>query len=387
MQLPDKLLKTPFVDWLSFSVKYEEKSFKWIDSVFGDRTELNKGFNGYTNSFLTSLGALCGYSPQMPKNKIHVTLSSKALFNLNGIMSLSKMIKQIISLDGTFSRIDISQDDYDGYLHLPEILEKLKNQEVSTRFRGFLKVEAYNPEFIEYEKGSLFRDPKRQNSGQTIYIGDWHSDNFCRKYDKKKQTQAEYECWNRVEFQFRHKVANEFCNPTFRIDFETGEIKSFDGTFEDRSFAKTVYYYLKYITPSYKMIKNKDFGFCYLKEKHRRHWDVCSWWVNFLQAGEGQPIGLPKNETGLEEIKKWQIDQCSGADFLLMEVYGEKYSHEKYLAGKKKFENNPKYLNMLNEFKETGEYGIKLKQREKEKQNKLLYEIQEKNKIIQEEIF
>ncbi|MCE9499012.1 MAG: replication initiation factor, partial [Leptospira sp.] len=167
---------------------------------------------------------------------------------------------------------------------------------------------------------------------------------------KKKQTNSDYKFWNRVEFQLRHKVANEFCNPSFRLNTKTGEIKSFDGTFEDRSFPKTAYYYLKFLAPSYKMINDKKEETLYLVEKHKRHWDHCEWWTDFLRTGEGQNIGLPKNETGLEDLKDWQLNQCSGADYLLMKTYGQKYSHEKLLEGKKKFENNKRYQILFKEY-------------------------------------
>lgn len=356
MLLPDQNLRVPFVDWLSFSIEYGQKSFDWIETTFGTRTDLEKGFNGYTNSFLTDFGAFCGYSPNNQRMKIHVSLSSKALFNLNGKIGIDDLIKQIILRKGTFSRIDISMDDYDGILDISEILEKLKNQEVLTRFRGCLKIEAYNPQFTEFELISFFRDPKRQKNGQTVYIGDWHSDIFCRIYDKKKQTKSDVPFWTRVEFQLRHKVANEFCNPSTRIDFKTGEIKSFDGSFNNRSFSKTAFYYIKFLNPSYKIVKMEDEGIFYLEEKHKRHWNACGWWIRFLKTGEGESIGLPKNETGLEEIKAWQIDKCSGADYLLLETYGEKYSHEKLLEGRKKFEKNKKYQKLLKEFQERNEF-------------------------------
>ncbi|MCE9500238.1 MAG: replication initiation factor domain-containing protein [Leptospira sp.] len=178
MDLPAPYLKTPFVDWLSFSIEYGPKSFSWIESVFGKGESLEKGFNGYTHSILTPIGAVVGYSPETPSQKIHLSISSKALFNLNGFITLKELIRQVISNKGKFSRIDLSQDDYDGFLNLDLILEKLKNMEVTSRFRGFLKMEQHNPGFLEYELGSLFRDPKKQKTGRTIYIGDWHSDNF-----------------------------------------------------------------------------------------------------------------------------------------------------------------------------------------------------------------
>ncbi len=100
------------------------------------------------------------------------------------------------------------------------------------------------------------------------------------------------------------------------------------------------------------MIQDENFDTYYLQEKHKRHWDVCNWWIDFLKTNEGKSIGLPKNETGLEDIKAWQINQCSGADYLLLETYGEKYSHEKLLEGRKKFEKNKKYQNLLKEYQE-----------------------------------
>lgn len=62
---------------------------------------------------------------------------------------------------------------------------------------------------------------------------------------------------------------------------------------------------------------------------------------------KGKGIGLPKNETGLQDIDNWLRNQTSGAMYLLTEVYGEEYLEEILEQGKEKFESNKKYQNLL----------------------------------------
>ncbi|WP_000418151.1 replication initiation factor domain-containing protein [Leptospira interrogans] len=362
-------LKRPFVDWLSFTVEYTDESWSWLESVFGELRIEEKGFSGYTRTFRTSGEVFGAFSPERKSQKLYVSLSSKALYHFGfGKTSLPDLIKGAIQRKGKFTRIDLAQDDYEGLLNLPHIYEKLKRKEVSTRFRGFTKYES--PVHL-VESDSLFKDHKIGKHGYTIYIGSIRKSNcFVRIYDKKLQVGAEkcdWPVWNRVEFQLSHEAADQYCNPTWNVDPDTGEIlktkKRFSdprrATFADRSFPKTAYYYLKFLDPYYRQ-KENSLGHFYLEETHKRIWGDCSWWTNFLKVSEGQSIGLPKNETGLQEIDNWLKTQASGALRLLTEAHGEEYILEMLRLGKEKMERNPKYQNLLKSHQEKGHKSVEI---------------------------
>ncbi|WP_078124771.1 replication initiation factor domain-containing protein [Leptospira alexanderi] len=362
-------LKRPFVDWLSFSIEYSDESWKWLKSIFGELHVEEKGTTtGHTHQFRTTGDVFGAFSPKRRTQKIYVSLSSKALFNFRSSpLSLTQLIDGAIELKGKFTRIDLALDDYEGLLNLPFIYEKLKRKEVATRFRGFTKFES---PFDLIEKGSLFRDHKIGKHGYTIYIGSFRKSNcFVRIYDKKLQVGPEcaWPIWNRLEFQLNHDAADQYCNPTWNVDPETGEILNSNekfsdprrAKFEDRSFPKTAYYYLKFLESSFKQCVN-DLGHYYLEEIHKQYWNPCEWWTKFLNTAEGESIGLPKNETGLEEIDNWLRTQTSGAIFLLTEVYGEEYLQEILEEGKEKFDNNKKYQNLLKQSEENPKTSKKI---------------------------
>ncbi|UPY77984.1 replication initiation factor domain-containing protein [Leptospira weilii] len=311
--------------------------------------------------FRTTGDVYGAFSPKRRNQKIYISMSSKALFNFrSSSLSLTQLINEAIELRGKFTRIDLALDDYEGVLDLPHIYEKLKRKEVASRFRGYSKFES---PFDLVEKGSLFRDHKIGKHGYTIYIGSFRQSNcFVRIYDKKLQVGPEcaWPIWNRLEFQLNHHAADQYCNPTWNVNPETGEILNMNerfpdprrAKFENRSFPKTAFYYLKFLDPCYKH-RLDDLGNVHLDEIHKRYWPVCTWWTDVLRTAEGQGIGLPKNETGLQDIDNWLRNQTSGAMYLLTEVYGEDYLDEILEEGKEKFESNKKYQNLLKQSQET----------------------------------
>jgi phage replication initiation protein len=191
---------------------------------------------------------------------------------------------------------------------------------------------------------------------------------FVRIYDKEGQTGKGYDHWIRVEFQLRHDASDMYCNPSKYINIdEFGEIqedkkrrkdskkvsvyeereieKSLSSDFANRTFSKTAFYYLKFLEPSFKIRNFKDSKILY--PKHKRHWFVSPWWINFLSTHTGESIGLPKNETGLEEIKAWALNSTSGADYLLTMLNGDSWKEEKEKVGEEKFYRNKKYQVLL----------------------------------------
>lgn len=55
----------------------------------------------------------------------------------------------------------------------------------------------------------------RNNEYSTIYVGSRRSDRFCRIYDKKKESNLDYDC-TRYEFEFKGELCNEL---GYRLQF------------------------------------------------------------------------------------------------------------------------------------------------------------------------
>lgn len=354
-------LKLPFVDWLAFSIEYSDKSWNWLKKVFGELRIQEKGtVTGHTHQFRAAGDVFGAFSPERQNQKIHIQLSSKALYNFKfSEYTIPDLINAAIELNGNFTRIDLAMDDYEGFLNLSLIYDKLDRKEVSTRFRGYSEYEA---PIDRIRSGSLFVDPKLGKMGHTVYVGAFRKSNcFVRIYDKKLQVGPEcaWPIWNRLEFQLNHDAADQYCNPTWNVDPETGEISNSwenlfsdprRARFEDRSFPKTAFYYLKFLEPSYTEKYDEDFDFYYLGTIHKRYWPVCSWWTKFLNTSVGEKIGLPRHETGLQEIDDWLNEQVSGAIYLMSKVHGREYFDKLKQKGEPKFERNKKYQNLVKEF-------------------------------------
>ncbi|WP_061223149.1 replication initiation factor domain-containing protein [Leptospira weilii] len=358
--VPD-FLKRPFVDWLSFTVEYSDVSWTWLQNTFGELKVEEKGYKtGHTHTFRASGDVFGAFSPNRRSQKIYVSLSSKALFNLGlSADGLSKLIEEAIQLKGRFTRIDLAQDDYEGLLNLDRIYDKLDRKEVLTRFRGYTEFEAIGDRI---ESGSLFVDPKLGKMGYTLYIGAMRKSNvFVRIYDKKLQVGPEcvWPIWNRLEFQLMGPAADQYCNPTWNVNPETGEILNTNerfpdprrARFADRSFPKTAYYYIKFLEPTY-VQKTNSLGHYYLSEKQKHFWIPCKWWTGFLKTSQGQTIGLPKHETGLEEIDNWLRNQVAGAFSLMADLHGDNYSEDLRAEGTEKQKRNKKYQRLKEEFLE-----------------------------------
>lgn len=368
--------RKPFIDWLSFSVKYHKDSFDWIKDAFGNKAiPLEKGALGYTDAYFTDSQALIAHSPLKPQNKIHVSLSSGALFRISENVSISEIVAKAIKLDGKFSRVDLAQDDYDGLVQMDEVFEKLNQGHVSSRLRSFCEYRGnQQTQTIKSHKNFTSSEEKKKRYGQTIYIGDMKSRVFVRIYDKEAQTGKGFDHWVRVEFQLRGDASNNYCNPSAYID-DQGEIVKRSKTatkvslfeyvepelnlssdFTGRRYGKLAYYYLKFLEPSYKVEYFGDSPLLIAKEKRR--WNVSNWWVDFLNSNIGESIGLPKNGTGLEEIKHWALQSTSGADYLLTQVYGQSWTDEKEKVGKEKFEKNKKYKKLIESQNDIGELVV-----------------------------
>ena len=317
-------LKKPFCDWLSFTVDYTKESFHWINETFGESEKQANGKGGYSHFCYFVNGGELYYSPERQTNKIFVNLSAKALASQN--KEISEIISQAIGYGGKFTRLDIAMDDYDGFLDLDYIYEKLSGREVNTKMDSVRRLDSFS-----LKDGNV--------KGDTIYVGSPKSEIMVRIYDKAGQTGIDSH-WIRLEFQMRGTVADQYCNPDPKL--HSGEIKSY----LDRDFCKTAFYYLRFIDRKYNA-KNKPVN--------KRHWNSSEFWTTFLRTGEGEKIGRPRYTLGLEDVRKWVGNQVSGALALIADTYGKEEIDKLTKNGKAKMEKNSNYRKLAKEYHLTKE--------------------------------
>jgi phage replication initiation protein len=329
-------LKKPFCDWLSFTIELNEQNLE-DSKIFGDPSQNLKGYSGYNQAYISTSGALIAWNKEKPELRLYISLSAKALYSQS--MELEFIISWAIDRNGKFTRIDLAKDDYDEILNINEIYEKIKNAEITTRFRNY---SVYSGEvYSMIESGKIGSNV----SGKTIYLGNLKDSNtLVRIYDKGAKEKTNYH-WIRVEYQFRRKVANQYCNPSILIDPETGEIakrnnseKIILGHYQERNFEKIALYYLRFLD----ITRGKS-----NKILHKRHWETSNFWTKFLDTEEKNKIGLPKYKTGLEDLKAWATRSISGLNYLLETAYGQDYKNDLKREGKEKFENNQYYQQLI----------------------------------------
>jgi phage replication initiation protein len=336
----------PFIDWLSFTIiEYNENTINfWIDFLGGLSRKREKGYINYNNAIDTNYKALICYSTLDKTIGLYISLPAKSLkllsdFNIDSY----QLVNKAIEYNAKFTRIDLTIDDFNNYLDLDLILEKIKNNEIRTRLKTFTVFESeIKTELSFIESGTI----GSKKTGKTIYIGNPRkSDSFIRIYDKLAQTQAkDLNCWNRVELVLKHENANQFIQNHYKVNTYTGEIskkgdkKIILKTFEERNIPDLIYYYLDFLD-----VKRKKSG----EITHKRHWKTCSFWTKFLNTQEKERIGLPKYESGLEELRDWSIRSISTLDYTLQEIFGKEYLDAKIEKAKENLLKNKKYSSFL----------------------------------------
>jgi phage replication initiation protein len=334
-------LEEPFCDWLSFTI---DPIFLDDILIFGVKSVELKNWNSYSIAFFTSSSVLIAYNPERPELRLFLSFSSKALYSQK--ITFEELIKWAIERKGKFTRIDLTKDDYRNRLNLDYILNKIKLGELVTRFRNFTVYE--NQEFSTIESGKIGMG----KGAKTIYLGNLKKSNvIVRIYDKGAKEKVSYP-WVRVEFQLRHEVADQYCNSHLLIDPETGEIKKtknsekiITGNISERDFPSIANYYLRFLDVTRKL--NESI-------LHKRYWKTSKFWKDFIGTDQKNSIGLPKYKAGLEDLREWATRSISGLNYLLEEAYGDDYKKQRKEEGKKKFEENQRYQNLLRDKKQYG---------------------------------
>lgn len=312
--------KIPTVDWITFTLpmvregetkeRSERAVLEWVEGRFGSMTRRDKGYLSYkVSAWLGGTGAICAWTPRKPENRFLVVLSSKALF---GMGDPYRLVDEILSKGGRFTRIDIAHDDR-GFspssplLDMDRIHRKLLKGEVVTNFRKQSRVIS----------GPIHKDGA---IGDTIYIGNRESGVFIRIYNKNGEMAANHpdvesgwDYWIRLEVEFKGDRAQKLAMNLRRED---------------------VAQYLMGVL---------DFREPGESANIARDWKRSEWWTEFLGAFERKRLRCPREAGGLEQVREWLERQTSGALFLMRETYGEEMIENLLKEGEDKFEKNSHY--------------------------------------------
>jgi hypothetical protein len=335
----------PFIDWLSFTIRtYNQYTIDlWIDFLGGKALERSKGYLNYNKAVNTNFGALIAWNFNNIELGLYISLSAKSLKLIcdNGIDTIN-LINKAINSGAKFTRVDLTIDDFDNFLDLNQLLDKIKKDEIRTKLRTYNTINSQTEQSYTFIESGVIG---KETTGKTIYLGNPKKSNaFIRIYDKKLQTKRiDLPSWNRVELVLRHENADQFLNNHIKIN-STGEISKKGENliklipYEQRSIPNLIYYYLDFLD-----VKRKKSG----EITHKRHWRTSPFWLDFLNTSEKEKIGLPKYESGLEELKIWALKSIAGLDQTLEKIYGNEYLDAKKEQGEKSIDKNKKYQSFI----------------------------------------
>lgn len=246
------------------------------------------GLYGYRKSKVFQHIRIMYDHPAVPG--FHVQLSGQGCreFESYSEKDWTQFIYECIELGGKFVRLDtaiddIVREDEKLYFSMDKLYRKVKEGAVTSLFKKGKKVES----FLIEDGSSL---------GETLYFGSASSDVQIRFYEKDyERIEAGEELlegikgWNRTEIQLRRERAHIMAthlleNPDTYISVITGVLRN----------------YINFRVKS-------------LTESNKSKWDVCEWWLDFLQDSERLKLTLIAPDATVEKTQSWLYKQVTPA--------------------------------------------------------------------------
>ena len=217
-------------DWFEFTIKNMEIS-KCCEFLFNhklDDLQFNEGgVNGYTQTWVLGHKIRIMRNPKNQLMGVHVLMSGFACreFEDLGFDWYSLCVK-IVNCDFNISRVDIAIDMFKKYFSIKQLDKKLRNKEVTTKFKTVNYLQSYSVGNMENDKG------------ETLTLGTKSSNIHIQFYDKlKERSQAGYaiddkiKWWLRCELRFRKELAeqviHEFIDQCDLSSFIFGVLKNY----------------------------------------------------------------------------------------------------------------------------------------------------------------
>ncbi|MBD1371251.1 replication initiation factor [Hazenella sp. IB182357] len=247
-----------------------------------DFTEMDIGMYGYPLSLrLGNISILYGGRKEMG---VHLSMTGKGCreYEHIGKVPWKALFRVMLAVEAQFSRLDVALDDYIGYWSITQVVNKVKRNELVSRFRSAKRIEQ-----VKIGDGST--------TGETVYFGSSTSMIIIRMYNKALEQLGREginpntipEIWNRTEIQARKERAQTIAG-LIANDIEIGTI-----------IKGILKYYLRFV------VKQKT-------DSNKRRWPVAKWWEHFLRNVE--PLALKQNnemEASVEKRLTWMRKQVA----------------------------------------------------------------------------
>lgn len=285
----------PCVDWLQVTFKTGQDSVKKcvekLEKVFeilglneAEFLPLKNGKYGYKQGVaFQGNPVLAVYYDGADDMGIHVEMTGQGcrLFELHTSINWYELFYRLVyEYEVNITRLDVAVDDFKGYFKINTLVKKLKDDEVTSRFK-----KARHIENIVIEGGETI--------GHTLYFGAPSSDIQVRFYEKNVQMGMDIDVWNRTEIQLRddraHVVAQIIADDVLPL----GEI-----------VAGLLRNYIQFRTRK-------------ATDKNKKRWPLARFWLNFL--GDVQPLRIAKQmpKTSIEKKYRWIDNQVSKSFFMI----------------------------------------------------------------------
>lgn len=315
------------VDWLAFSVAFEEEEqtldpqlMKILGYDLADFDEIpgrffyNSGvtYRNYVNVFWND--------PERPWHK-NSSRTMTVVFTGQGSTELAEkwdtdwvsIFRTLKEYGGVnFTRIDLALDDYDEIVRFSDVEKKLNKGHYRSSRKSYNIVKT--------------SDQNGKSLGQTIYIGNARSQNgsrgnvYARFYDKKAQYEGKNELfptevrdhwaktgkevWQRYEISYSKKYAVKIIDEFLQ------------GDKIDKIFKTSLRNLLEILTPR-------------RGDTNKSRWYKAKWWEKFLEYDETMDFSLAERDVMLGDLLEW-LRVAVLPSLALLEMIGDERGFDIY---------------------------------------------------------
>lgn len=284
------------VDWCEATFKIVSTEQLILDILRMNPEDFFNGEGKYGYKQSLQCGSIFIYFDGREDMGIHLTMKGKGCreYERLGKRTWKEFFQTVFEYQGSFTRLDVAVDDFEGMFTIKGLVRKVKSRELVSKFR-----KARNVEDIDIRTGEVH--------GVTLYFGSGKSDIQIRMYDKlseRKDTNynvpEEIKVWNRTELQLRDMKATH-----------VAEIIAHKEDSEE-SIGQTVCGILKHYLRFTVKGKNKD----------KYKWKTAPFWDKFLGKVEALPLATIIEEKTVFDKQEWAERQVAPTLALICEAYG-----------------------------------------------------------------
>jgi len=279
--------------WLSCTVPHDALR-GFCELVEDNPVKLEVGFRGYEHSAMILGTGRIGWSTSRPEAHIDLSAGALSLIEDGDIGAILAVIDWVFSVDGHFTRLDVSFDNRTGIVTVKEVEQALVSGDAVSYWR---KWNNFNGSQIGLPAGA---------EGETVYIGSKKSRAFLRVYNKALEQNLEDTHWTRFELQIKDELATGIASVLLASWKDNGE----------KAFAEQALSLLR--------------GFIEFKDKES---DInptrrapLDWWTKLTEGADKVRITRVKTERSIEKTRQWLESQIAPSLGLIHDADGGSFS-------------------------------------------------------------